>query len=287
MIVRHLSPRIGPGSCASSEVQARLREHVQAFARPRHFYAQAIENRRAGERLSDLLAGLGFELSVQGEMRNVIARPREGSGPATLVCAHYDSVPTTPGADDNASALAVLLELAATLGPAANTAFVGFNREEDGLKGSQAFAAELTRLFPEGVARAHVLEMVGYRSREPGSQRSPLPWLPGVPDVGDFMGVLANGASRSELRRVLRQAPQVAGGPKVVALQTLCGLERRLPDLARSDHWPLWEVGVPALLWTDTAEFRNPHYHQPSDTPDTLDYAFMEELCRLLEALLA
>jgi Zn-dependent M28 family amino/carboxypeptidase len=285
MIVRHLSPRPGPSSEVPGRVQTRLREHVAAFARPRHFYAQPAENRFARERLIDLLRGLGFAISLQGEMDNVIARPK-GRGPVTLVCAHYDSVPTTPGADDNASALAVLLELAAALGPTGNTAFVGFNREEDGLKGSQAFAAELPRLFPEGVARAHVLEMVGYRSREPGSQRSPLPWLPGVPDVGDFMGVLANGASRAELRRVLRRSPEVAGGPKVVAIQTLCGFERRLPDLARSDHWPLWEVGVPALLWTDTAEFRNPHYHQPSDTPDTLDYAFMEELCRLLKALL-
>ena len=286
MIVRHLPPGPASSSTTPSPAQRRLREHVEAFARPRHFYAQAAENRRARERLSEHLRELGFALSHQGEMANVIARPR-GSGPVTLVCAHYDSVPTTPGADDNASAVAVLLELVARLGPAGTTAFVGFNREEDGLKGSQAFAAELAHLFPEGVARAHVLEMVGYRSFEPGSQRSPLPWLPGVPDVGDFMGVLANGASRAELRRVLRRAPKVAGGPKVVALQTLCGLERRLPDLARSDHWPLWEIGVPALLWTDTAEFRNPHYHQPSDTPETLDYAFMEELCRLLEALLA
>ena len=75
-------------------------------------------------------------------------------------------------------------------------------------------------------------------------------------------------------------------GPRLLTLDTRFGVERLLFDLLRSDHVPFWKRGIPALMWTDTANFRNPNYHQGSDTPDTLDYAFMTRVCLLLCASL-
>jgi hypothetical protein len=124
----------------------------------------------------------------------------------------------------------------------------------------------------------------GYASSEPGSQRSPVPLLPGVPDVGDFVGIVANHRSLTLANQVLRAAERCPGGAKLVALKTYFGAHRLVPDLRRSDHAPFWAAGIPALMWTDTAEFRNPNYHAPTDTPDTLDYAFMARVARLLHA---
>ena len=68
----------------------------------------------------------------------------------------------------------------------------------------------------------------------------------------------------------------------LISLKILCGLEKHFKDLLRSDHTPFWNAGLPALMWTDTSNFRNPHYHQPSDTPDTLDYAAMADVTRIV-----
>jgi hypothetical protein len=108
-----------------------------------------------------------------------------------------------------------------------------------------------------------------------------------MPTVGDFIGLIANQASRKELARVLACARSMPTAPPTVALQTWLGSERLVPDLHRSDHAPFWGAGVPAVMWTDTAEFRNPHYHRPSDTPDTLDYPFMAAVAALLETSLS
>jgi hypothetical protein len=124
--------------------------------------------------------------------------------------------------------------------------------------------------------------MVGFRSRAPGSQKLPrgLP-VALAPDTGDFLGMVANRGSNpiaeSLMGLAARHVPQFA----VVALQVHFGLERVFSDLTRSDHAPFWRAGIPAIMWTDTAEFRNPHYHLPSDTPNTLDYDFMADVTRL------
>ncbi len=276
-------PAQGPQE--GSEVSARLRATVDALSRPRHRLAHPAENRRTAEWLADALAELGYRVELQGPYRNVVASPRQqDAAPLPLVGAHYDSVPDTPGADDNASGVAALLEVAGRAAAAGRAAlFVAFNGEEDGLLGSRDFVRSWQG--PQ-VTCAHVLEMVGYRTTAPGSQRSPVP-LPGAPTVGDFLGIVAGAGGVPELDRVLRAARSLPGGPKVVGLKTYFGLHRRIPDLGRSDHAPFWEAGVPALMWTDTAEFRNPHYHRPSDTPDTLDYAFMAGVVELLLASLA
>jgi hypothetical protein len=202
------------------------------------------------------------------------------------IVAHFDSVPGTPGADDNASAVAVMLGVAKALAIAGllhRVGFVAFNAEEDGIIGS----AELARLWRDAghprVEVVHVLEMVGFCSHEKGSQSK----LPGLlqrvdtPDVGDFLGLLANHGSRPALNDVFKVAKRMTPIP-LLGLQTYFGFERFLPSMDLSDHVRFWEVGIPAVMWTDTAFYRNPNYHRPTDTPDTLDPEFMSGVAHLL-----
>src|SRR5262249_3386801 len=98
--------------------------------------------------------------------------------------------------------------------------------------------------------------------------------------VPDFIGVIANGRSNAMADSALSSL--AAPGLRLLAAKTWGPLHRLLPDLTRSDHFPFWNADVPAVLWTDTANFRNPHYHRATDTPDTLDYRFMQQVAELL-----
>jgi Zn-dependent M28 family amino/carboxypeptidase len=268
----------------------RLARWVERLAIPRHRFANARGNARVREELAAELERQGLHVRLQGAHRNVVATPRGwGSRPVTLLAAHYDTVPDCPGADDNASGLAVMLECARVLGELdaeRSVAFVAFNAEEDGLVGSRDFVANGLAALDVRVRRAHVLEMVGFRSRAPGAAgRLPLPWAPRALDVPDYLGLVANGASNEVADLATRST--ASPGLRVVTAKTWGPLHRLLPDLARSDHFPFWSAGLPAVLWTDTGNFRNPHYHRATDTPDTLDYAFMRDVADLLCDLLA
>lgn len=201
-----------------------------------------------------------------------------------LLGAHYDSVPDTPGADDNGSAVAACLECAKHCREQAIGAamFVFFNREEDGLLGSTEFVEHLTSQSIWNVAEAHIFEMVGFCTRARGSQRLP-PGLPAVaaPDVGDFLALLANQRSNAIAEQLLTLTASYLPELRVLALKMYLGIERFFAHLHRSDHAPFWQAGIPSLMWTDTSEFRNPHYHQASDTPETLDYDFLAHVARL------
>ena len=274
----------------ASVTEAELRGAVDALARPRHMLAQPAENRRAARYLADALEARGYAVELEGELQNVVAVPRGPvAGGLILVGAHYDSVPGTPGADDNASGVAAMLAAAralALLDPAPPVAFVAWNGEEDGLLGSVEFVARRRSAGDRSIAAAHVLEMVGYASHEPGSQRMPIA-VPGAPDVGDFIGLIGNQRSNHLVELAAKQARAVVPELPVVGLKVFLGLEGWLPVLHRSDHAPFWKAKLPALLWTDTAELRNPHYHRPTDTPDTLDYGFMRRVTQLVVATVA
>jgi Zn-dependent M28 family amino/carboxypeptidase len=262
-----------------------LRAFVEMLAFPRHYSRQKHANRRARDLLLKRVRAWGYTPSLQGRFDNiVIATHPPADGPFILLGAHYDTVPRTPGADDNASAVAVCLECARVikkhnLGPAM---IVFFNREEDGLLGSSEFVDHLADQPEWNVREAHIFEMVGYRDRTPGSQAMP-PGLPalGARDVGDFLALLANRHSNRIAEGLLRLAACYIEDPPVAALNVYLGLERAFPHLNRSDHAPFWRAGIPSIMWTDTSEFRNPHYHLASDTPDTLDYDFMRAVARL------
>ncbi|MFT3774987.1 MAG: M20/M25/M40 family metallo-hydrolase [Minicystis sp.] len=266
--------------------QAELRDTIGWLSVPRHAWAQARENRRIGERIATQLEGLGYRVAFQGQHRNVVAMPGVAiSKPLTLVCAHYDSVPGTPGADDNGSGVAVLLACARALaGRGAPVGFIAFNAEEDGMIGSADFVGNLREQGVLAIRGAHVLEMVGFAAHGKGSQRAPVRLPLPLPDVGDFIGLLGSAGGNALLDGVVRTAERAVPDLRVVGLKTYAGIDRLLPVLHRSDHSPFWQAGIPAVLWTDTAEFRNPNYHQASDTPRTLDYAFMRRVADLVVA---
>jgi Zn-dependent M28 family amino/carboxypeptidase len=214
--------------------------------------------------------------------RNILAThpPTRGVStlPPLLIGAHYDTVPGSPGADDNASALAVLLETAhALMGVllARPIHFVAFNLEEQGLLGSAAYVARL-RQQQEPLVGAIILECVGYARSEEGTQRIP-PGVPVVvPTVGNFLAIVGNQASQAltvAVEQTMRSHIPVV--PLVVP-----GNGELLPDTRRSDHATFWDQGFPAVMLTDTANFRNPHYHQLSDTLDTLNLNFMSQVVK-------
>jgi len=192
----------------------------------------------------------------------------------------------TPGADDNASAVAVMLELArrtTARPPGVPLRFVAFTLEEPPThatrhQGSRVFVKRL-RQAGGRIAGAIILEMVGLTTAK---QHYPLflQWA-GYPEAGDFIAVVGNRASKPLGERVLRgmrRNPALAVESLFIWFNGWI-----LADTRLSDHAPFWDNGFPALMITDTAYFRNPNYHGPNDTADTLDYAFMAELVRSLE----
>ena len=243
-------------------------------------------NRWSASWIADRLRSYGFQVAPQGQYANVVALPPGHShGPVLLIGAHYDTVPHCPGADDNASALAALLGCARCISEHTSgrpVCFVAFNREEDGLLGSLDFVREYLPGSGIRVREAHILEMVGYCDPRPGSQRLPSGLPVQGPDVGDFLGLIANRDSNQVLDGVLQAARTYLPRFPVIGLKVHLGLEKHVPHLRRSDHDPFWQARIPAVMWTDTSEFRNPHYHQPTDTPETLDYAFLRGVTQLL-----
>ncbi|WP_181234252.1 M28 family peptidase [Enhygromyxa salina] len=302
MLARHLS---AAGSIAGSlETRpARLRADVETLAVPRHIWAQPDANAEIRDALAERLRALGYEVIEQGELRNLLALPRrhaDSSGPIVLpaVAAHYDSVAATPGADDNASALAVLLEVAAASAAAGHPlALIAFNGEEEQMLGSAEFVAALPELgerYAFTLNEVHVLEMLGYTSATQQLPEAAAQLLAALgvtaPTRGDFVLLAANPDSAALLGDILAAAEAPTAGsaaqprprPATLGLAIPPGGEAQLPDIVRSDHAPFWRAGYVAMMWTDTAELRNPNYHAPSDTPDTLDYEFMARVCELL-----
>jgi Peptidase family M28 len=214
------------------------------------------------------------------------------TGRQYILCAHYDTAWGTPGADDNASAVAILLEvarLARTAGTVVrDTAawrMVAFTTEEPPAfhthhQGSRVFARQARRQKQriDGVVN---LEMLGYFKDVPRSQHYPFPArLFGYPDRGNFVGVVGNWRSR----RLARDVVTAMRTNTALPVHKLIVPERGfLLFFSRlSDHSSFWDHGYPAVMLTDTAFLRNPHYHGPSDSPDTLDFASMVQVVRSL-----
>jgi Zn-dependent M28 family amino/carboxypeptidase len=209
------------------------------------------------------------------------------STPLVLVGGHYDSVGGCPGADDNASAVAAMLACAKACSsskPAPAVCFVSFNREEDNLLGSRDFVQWLDTQPLIKIECAHILEMVGFASDLPKTQRIPSGLPVRVPDTGNFLGLLANRDTEEALEQALASASTYLSSLPVIGLRVTLGLEKYFPVLLRSDHAPFWHKKIPALMWTDTSEFRNPFYHQPGDKPHTLNYTFLRAVAQALTA---
>jgi Zn-dependent M28 family amino/carboxypeptidase len=228
--------------------------------------------------------GLGVEsdsFSYGGQtFHNLVARLNPHTiGPLIILGAHFDAVVGTPGADDNASGVAVLLESARILARAASASpllFCAFNLEELDMIGSRAFARKL-KASGTSVDAMISLEMVGYTDRRPGSQKLPVGLSGLYPDRGDFIGVVGNWKSNTLLNKF------AAGmrGVSELQVETLSvpGKGMLVPAVRLSDHSPFWDLGYSALMVTDTSFYRNPHYHGPTDTVETLDLDFMAKVC--------
>ncbi|MGB3760932.1 MAG: M28 family peptidase [Rivularia sp. (in: cyanobacteria)] len=206
------------------------------------------------------------------------------NSPPILIAAHYDGVPGTPAADDNATGVAVLLELArifATQPTRYPLRLVAFDMEEYGLLGSKDYVAKLVQ-EKQKLRLMMSLEMLGYCNSNPGTQEYPAAVLKKFyPNTGDFIALIGNLRTLPDLFR-LRNSFRKSGTKSEFLPVPNKG--KIVPSVRRSDHSPFWDVGYPAMMVTDTSFMRNPHYHKPSDRVDTLDLDFLTGVCRGLEA---
>ena len=224
----------------------------------------------------------GYTVNVQpftsrGLTVNNIEAVLPGQGAADeiiVVGAHYDSVADSPGADDNASGVAALLELARLLAGTTlprTVRFVAFANEEAPFfygdeMGSNLYAAR-AQAQGEHVEAMLSLETLGYFTDQPGSQRYPFPFSLFYPDTGNFIGFVGNLSSRSLVRKAVGAFRASTAFPSE-GVAAPSGIE----GIHWSDHWSFWEAGYPAIMVTDTAPFRYPYYHTAKDTPAQLDY---------------
>ncbi len=276
---------------ASPSTSAYLRSIVTELAgeigsRP-HWDLPRLE--KTAERIESRFAACGFSVTRQAfeysgrTYRNLIAELPGTEEPEKIlvVGAHYDTVSDSPGADDNTSGVAGLLGLARALAarpPRMTVRFAAFALEEPPVyrsrhMGSYRYAEILKR------SRSHVegmvcLEMIGYFTDRPGSQRYPLPFM-GLrfPKVGNYIAMVGNRRSDPFIRRMAEGFRGSTDLPVVTlsAPAVVVGIDF-------SDHWSFGKFGYPALMVTDTAFYRNPNYHAPSDLPDTLDYERMAKV---------
>lgn len=201
-----------------------------------------------------------------------------------ILGAHYDSAEDAPGADDNASGVAGVLELARVFSHerlARTVRFVFFPNEEPPSfptadMGSRHYATAARARNDQIVAMLSI-ESIGYYDMERGSQRYPFPLNLAYPDVGDFIGFVSNLKSRPLLHRAIGAFRAHATLPTQGA-----AAPSWVPGVWWSDHWSFWRVGYPAIMITDTAPYRNPFYHTPQDTPDKLDY---DRMARVVHGL--
>ena len=289
---KHRQRQVAGSSRLASAVRAdRLLAHLRALEGERHPLASPARLARAEQYVTAHWQACRLRMSLDEfsytgtpVVNHLAIPPAAALGPRLLIGAHVDTVAGTPGADDNASGVAALLELSeivAAHAPAARVEFAAFALEECGMVGSAHYAQRLKRERAPLIGMLS-LEMLGFTETR-GLQRYPTRWLARrFPAEGAYIGLAGNLRSRRLLSAVAGAFRAVDGLP--VQTITLPGNGGWLPESRLSDHAPFWDCGYPALLVTDTAFLRNPHYHQPSDTVETLDLGFLTKVTRGLAA---
>jgi len=278
------------------DLAKRLRSHVEAIASEPHNTGHPEAFERSARYIERTLASYGYQVTTQpfdeGHARNIEVTlvPDDGPGPTLVIGAHYDSALNATGANDNGSGAAALLELARLLiDLQARTSFpirmVFFANEEPPFfktdrMGSLVYAERL-KDSGERVGAMWSLETMGYFSDRPDSQRYPFPLSLRYPDTGDFIAFVGTTSSRALVRKTVMAFREVAQFPSVGG--SAPGL---VQGIDWSDHWAFEQMGVPALMITDTAPFRYPHYHRVEDTPDKLDYPRLARVVAGLERVI-
>ncbi|HEY9703177.1 MAG TPA: M28 family peptidase [Allocoleopsis sp.] len=262
----------------TNHLQELIRERDPYFAKIGHLYVQEY----IYQQLSQWGKVERWEFAYRGKNHQNLILNLPGKSPnknPILIGAHYDSVPGSPGADDNASGVAVLLELARAI--ALNPSnypiqLVAFDLEEYGLIGSNEYAKFLHEKNQK-LRLMISLEMLGYCDSNPGSQNYP----PGLkylyPAQGDYIAVIGNLSILPDLINISNQMKSIN-----IPCEWLPVFNKGLmiPSTRLSDHSSFWDEGYNAIMITDTAFMRNPHYHKSSDTIHTLNLDFLSGICQ-------
>ena len=273
-----------PLTTAEGETRDNLKGHVQILAANiGERNAEKYEKlQSAAEYIKHYFGEAGMYLTVQvydiegQKFENIIVEVKGAKKPEEIivVAAHYDTAGNTPGADDNASGVAALLEIARLmkdLNPGRTVRLVAVVNEEQpyfqtGRMGSWVYARQ-AKQKNENIIAMLSLEAIGYYSDKPGSQSYSSIVRHLYPDTGNYIAFIGNLKSRALVRSCIDAFRRTADFPSEGAV-----LPAWTPGADWSDHWSFWKEGYPALMVTDTAPFRNPYYHKPEDTPEKLDY---------------
>ena len=258
--VQILADDIGERHFQRPDRLAQATQYIQAALEAMDY---AVERQRFG---SDHQTFVNLQVELSGSLHR---------DEILLLGAHYDTVIGSPGADDNASGVAGLLELARLL---RNTSLsrtvrlIAFANEEEPFSHSNLMgsvvSAKLARAQNDKIVAMYSLESLGYYSDAPDSQHYPPPLSWFYPNVGSFIAFVGNLQSRKLVRRSIASFREHTQFPS----EGIAAPDALVEDVRRSDHASFWDQGYPAVMVTDTVPFRNPHYHRPSDTPDRIDY---------------
>lgn len=271
-------------------LKERLHSHLIQIVRDRNPYLASEGHFYAQQYIREQLAQWGTveidDFSVRGRIHhNLILDfpPSEKASkqglPPIVIGAHYETVPGSPGADDNATGVAVLLELARDIasGPLKYPVqLVAFDMEEYGCLGSSHHAAKYKQQ-QKSIRLMISLEMLGYCNHNPNSQSYPAGLKYFYPNSGNFIALIGTWRTVPDLINLSGKIRK-SGQPCEWLPVPNRGLI--VPDTRRSDHVPFWDNGYPAIMVTDTANMRNPHYHRESDKIETLDLDFLSNVCQ-------
>ncbi len=291
----HRGP-LPPITSEEAELAQSLKRHIATIAEREHNVAHYDELEKVARYIEATLASMGHavgrqEFFADGKpVRNIhvtIEPAGRSADPEVIVVgAHYDSVFGSPGANDNASGVAAVIELARLLHDldgvgAKRIRLVLFVNEEPPYfmteaMGSLHYGRALAQRN-ERVVAMYSLETIGFYSSEPGSQVYPAPFGLMFPDRGDFIAFVGMMGSRALVRETMRSFRSHTSFPTIGGVAP--GF---VPGIAWSDHWAFAQQGFQAVMITDTAPFRYPHYHRPSDTPDKVD---TEKVARVVKGM--
>lgn len=285
-----------PITAEERDLAARLQRHIEAIASAPHNIAHYDELEKAARHIERALEGYGYPVDRQvytadgKQVRNIsVTIEPVGSPPSPetiVVGAHYDSAGDAPGANDNGTGTAAVIELSRLLtdlkGKTAKRIHLVLfvNEERPYFKtpdmGSLRFAQALAEKR-ERVVAMYSLETIGFFSDEPGTQRYPAPFNWVFADRGDFVAFVGMLGSRKLVHDTMRSFRSHTAFP------TIGGVAPDfIPGIDWSDHWAFVQQGFQAIMVTDTAPFRYPHYHKPTDTPDKVD---AEKLARVVKGM--